>query len=495
MCAEPNHYQILGVTSTASADEIKKAYRQLAMKYHPDRLQNLSVSARETAEKKFIEATDSYDILNDVEKRTAYDRFGTDSSAGSTTSKTSGPKNEGRTYEDFWTDQWVEVFGPFRSMAGPGDLPTDIPEAKTFETTDQVVEFLNAPIESFIHSDRAVDYMKAYLGNLKRAIVFTLRRDKQIEGKTDQGSLASTSLIKRPGAERLAFALAMYYAQYGRAETMHKTEKGYGLVEKINKTWHRGSMGGDGEWYLADQRRSGDRARRLLGNDLTDTVELLEDAVATVAPFHEETWQIIFPGRMTMQRLERLRSEKSPLVELAIAIREKNPHNEHLWSRHRILIGIREPWKQTTTENRPLDVYHYEDFPFNSNTATVERLLEASQVGVSKFGEDIEIQTAILDTFYHGIGELMSGNTHGLFWERKDSDLTLNVPGYEERMRRMPEHRRILRYYDQLEAELREKMGEIILKISPGIRASYETQRCLTTIKRLGQTTSKEPAQ
>lgn len=62
-------YDVLGVSKTASAAEIKKAYRQLAKKHHPD-----SNKDDKAAEKKFAEATAAYDLLNDKEKRAAYDR-------------------------------------------------------------------------------------------------------------------------------------------------------------------------------------------------------------------------------------------------------------------------------------------------------------------------------------------------------------------------------------------------------------------------------------
>src|SRR5215472_9259550 len=64
-------YNVLGVERTASDDEIKKAYRKLAMTYHPDR----NNGAKE-AEERFKEITEAYDVLRDPQKRAAYDRFG-----------------------------------------------------------------------------------------------------------------------------------------------------------------------------------------------------------------------------------------------------------------------------------------------------------------------------------------------------------------------------------------------------------------------------------
>src|SRR4026207_575063 len=64
-------YNTLGVQKTASDDDIKKAYRKLAMTYHPDR----NNGSRE-AEEKFKEITEAYDVLRDPNKRSMYDRYG-----------------------------------------------------------------------------------------------------------------------------------------------------------------------------------------------------------------------------------------------------------------------------------------------------------------------------------------------------------------------------------------------------------------------------------
>ena len=66
-----DYYDILGVSKTASADELKKAYRKVAMKYHPDRNPD-----NKEAENKFKEAAEAYSVLNDENKRSQYDRFG-----------------------------------------------------------------------------------------------------------------------------------------------------------------------------------------------------------------------------------------------------------------------------------------------------------------------------------------------------------------------------------------------------------------------------------
>ncbi|MCH5223836.1 MAG: molecular chaperone DnaJ [Muribaculaceae bacterium] len=71
MAEKRDYYEVLGVPKSASADEIKKAYRKLAIKYHPDRNPD-----DKNAEEKFKEAAEAYDVLSDAEKRAKYDQFG-----------------------------------------------------------------------------------------------------------------------------------------------------------------------------------------------------------------------------------------------------------------------------------------------------------------------------------------------------------------------------------------------------------------------------------
>ena len=75
--AKRDYYEVLGVNKNASEDEIKKAYRKIAIKYHPDRN-----PGNKEAEEKFKEAAEAYDVLHDKQKRQQYDQFGFDGPTG-----------------------------------------------------------------------------------------------------------------------------------------------------------------------------------------------------------------------------------------------------------------------------------------------------------------------------------------------------------------------------------------------------------------------------
>ena len=73
MATKRDYYETLGVPKNASEEEIKKAYRKLAMKHHPDRNQG---DASKDAEAKFKDAKEAYEMLSDPQKRAAYDQYG-----------------------------------------------------------------------------------------------------------------------------------------------------------------------------------------------------------------------------------------------------------------------------------------------------------------------------------------------------------------------------------------------------------------------------------
>src|SRR5215217_7192238 len=111
--AKRDYYEILGVSKGASGDEVKKAYRKVAMQYHPDRN-----PGDKSAEEKFKEAAEAYEILSDQDKRAQYDRYG---HAGVSSNGRGGGHPGGMNMEDIFS-QFGDVFGEdiFGSFFGGG---------------------------------------------------------------------------------------------------------------------------------------------------------------------------------------------------------------------------------------------------------------------------------------------------------------------------------------------------------------------------------------
>ena len=110
--AKRDYYEVLGVSKSASADEIKKAYRRLAMKYHPDRNKDDTGS-----DSKFKEAKEAYEVLRDSDKRAAYDRFGHEGLRGSGMGGPGGFSAEG--FSDIFGDVFGDIFGGGGRRGGP----------------------------------------------------------------------------------------------------------------------------------------------------------------------------------------------------------------------------------------------------------------------------------------------------------------------------------------------------------------------------------------
>ncbi|MEE8118591.1 MAG: molecular chaperone DnaJ [Gammaproteobacteria bacterium] len=102
--AKRDYYEVLGVEKNAAEADLKKAYRRMAMKYHPDRNQD-----NKEAEASFKEAKEAYEILSDKKKRTTYDQFGHAGVEGSF--RAGGPGGAGFNPSDIFGDIFGDVFG------------------------------------------------------------------------------------------------------------------------------------------------------------------------------------------------------------------------------------------------------------------------------------------------------------------------------------------------------------------------------------------------
>ncbi|MEI8053655.1 MAG: molecular chaperone DnaJ [Bacteroidota bacterium] len=118
MSNKRDYYEILGVSKTASQDEIKKAYRKVAMQFHPDRN-----PGDKTAEDKFKEAAEAYEVLNDTDKKSQYDRFGHNAfnqNRGGGSSYGGGGMNMDDIFNQFGDIFGDEGFGSFFGNRGGG---------------------------------------------------------------------------------------------------------------------------------------------------------------------------------------------------------------------------------------------------------------------------------------------------------------------------------------------------------------------------------------
>lgn len=169
-----DYYEVLGVSKQASKQEIKKAYRKLVKEYHPDK------NKSPDAEGKFKEVQEAYDILNDDQKRKAYDQFGHAGTEGFG-SQGGGTYNYSGNYEDLSDilNQFFGGFGDFGGFSGFGS-----PYRRSSRTTSS----RGSDIEVTLN----IDFLEAVFGSEKN-----IRYTKNTSCKSCKGTGAKNGTSKK----------------------------------------------------------------------------------------------------------------------------------------------------------------------------------------------------------------------------------------------------------------------------------------------------------
>ncbi|XP_077392061.1 dnaJ homolog subfamily B member 2 [Festucalex cinctus] len=189
-----DYYNILGVSKTAAQDDIKKAYRKLALKWHPDK----NPDNKEEAEKKFKEVAEAYEVLSDQNKRDAYDRYGSDGMRHSGSSNSGFPsdfpgyhftfRSPEEVFKEFFggQDPFASFFDDFASFGGP---PSRRGPNRFFSFPSAGVEFSPFPSMGDFH-----DMGSTGGGNFKSVSTST---------RIINGIRTTTKKIKENGQERI----------------------------------------------------------------------------------------------------------------------------------------------------------------------------------------------------------------------------------------------------------------------------------------------------
>ena len=188
MATNNDYYQILDVTKSSSADEVKRAYRKLALQYHPDR------NKSKEAEAKFKEVTKAYEVLSDTQKRQAYDQFGHaafESSGAGSGFAGQGPFGGGARTGQYGPFTYTyNTNGGFSGEAGPGSAWDFGGFSDPFEIFEQFFGG-GSPFGSRqrrqVYS-LAIDFMEAVHGTQKKVAIDGKTQTIKIPAGVDDGS-------------------------------------------------------------------------------------------------------------------------------------------------------------------------------------------------------------------------------------------------------------------------------------------------------------------
>jgi len=171
MATQKDYYELLGVGKSATADELKKAYRKLAMEYHPDR------NKSKEAEEKFKEINQAYEVLSDTKKKQMYDQYGhaafnNGAGGGGAGAGQQGPFN----YSYYGQGQGGSPFGANQDFGGFGD---------PFEIFEQF--FGGGFAQRKPQYSLSIDFMESVKGVTKKVTIEGQERDIKIPAGIDDG--------------------------------------------------------------------------------------------------------------------------------------------------------------------------------------------------------------------------------------------------------------------------------------------------------------------
>ena len=207
-----DYYQILGVPKNASEEEIKKAYRKLAMKYHPDR----NPGNEKWANEKFKEINEAYGVLGDPQKRRQYDQFGTVGNIGDIFGSPFTRTTFGDMMKDFGGaglgfDFLDDIFGDFlkgrgtsfsfRNSARPGGVRFETWPGQEINL-DEILGQAQRPQRQDVRYELAISQKEALQGTKK----ILSRKGKKLEVNIPAG-VRSGSIVKLSNARQITDGL------------------------------------------------------------------------------------------------------------------------------------------------------------------------------------------------------------------------------------------------------------------------------------------------
>ena len=221
MATKRDYYEVLGVDKNATADEIKKAYRKLAKKYHPDANPN----NKEEAEAKFKEVNEAYENLSDPQKRKMYDQFGANGPQGF--GGQGGPFEQGGYYS--YSSSGFDNFGDFGDL---GDIFSSI-FGGGFGGRTSSSSRRNGPSKGAdLNVRMEITFEQAYSG-IEKEIVIT--RDEECDVCHGTGAKPGTSPIKCPTCHGTGQVTQVQNTILGQMQTTRTCSACHGTGEIINE--------------------------------------------------------------------------------------------------------------------------------------------------------------------------------------------------------------------------------------------------------------------